>query len=91
MLYVWLVPSLFPLSQRGWEKVVLSFWVSELFEPFKSMLKPELEGKKMFHRLESYSLKETWCQSYDWLKIVGSQRVFVKINYTLTDITLKLA
>lgn len=45
----------------------------------------------MVHRMESYSLNGTWCQSYDWLKIVGLQTaaVFVKINYTLTDVTLK--
>lgn len=43
----------------------------------------------MFHRKESYSLKGTWCQRFDWLKITGLQRV-VETNYTLTDITLKL-
>jgi hypothetical protein len=45
------------------------FWVSKLFEPFRSMLKGELGKKKMFHRMESCGLKGTWCQRYDRLKM----------------------
>lgn len=47
----------------------------------------------MFHRMESYNLKGTWCQSYE-VKIVGLQQVvvvFIKIYYTLTGVTLQLA
>lgn len=78
----------------AWEEVVLSFWVPALFKPFKSTLKAELTGKRWFTKagMESYSLNGTLCQSFDWLKIVNLQTaaVFVKINYSLTDITLKL-
>lgn len=65
----------------------LGFWI---IWTFQHMWKTELGMRGgMFHRRESYSLKGTWCQRFDWLKITGLQRV-VETNYTLTDITLKL-
>ena len=71
-----LTRDFFPLCQHSLGKSCtkfLGFWV---IWTFQRILKTEL-GKKMFHRMESYSLKGTWCQSYDWLKIIGLQRAVV--------------
>ena len=71
-----LTHDFFPLCQHRLGKSCtkfLGFWV---IWTFQRILKTEL-GKKMFHRMESYSLKGTWCQSYDWLKIIGLQRAVV--------------
>lgn len=81
-LYVWLVSSLFTLSQHRLGKHCARFLSLWVIWTFQRHVETRTWRGEMFHRMESYNLKGTWCQSYDWLKIVDLQRavVFVKIN-----------
>ena len=60
----------------GWEKVALSFWVSEWFEPFREYWKENL-GRKCFTGWKVTALRGLGARVMTGIKLIGLQRAVV--------------